>query len=94
MRHENRRLLLFSKNRRHIITDRQPRLKIECGKRLIEQQKLRVGRQRPDQRRSLAHPAGKLRRMGISEAPEPIIAQHLLDPRLCLFIKPVLDLQT
>ena len=57
-----------------------PNAGVECAERLIEQQNLRLRRERASERHSLALPAGELRRIAVAESLELNELQELVDP--------------
>ena len=68
----------------YLVRQLKPRLIVQRGKGLVEQQQLRVAGQGPYQRHLLAHAAGKLRRAVLFKPGKPIAVQQRTGLRLSL----------
>ena len=93
VRHHQRRHLFPADDAVHILGHLQPRLIIQRRERLVQQQDVRLGRQSADQRRTLPHPAGQLRRPCILKVTESIDVKKLMCPLLRTRCQCVLDFQ-
>ncbi len=74
--HEDHGLGLASQNFRNLVGKRNPRLRIQRRKRLIEQNDIGLGAERARERRPLAHAAGKLARQVVQELAQPVTGQQ------------------
>ena len=89
MRSEQRRLVLAADDLRDVARHGQPRLIVERGKRLVEQQHIRRRRQRADERAALAHPTRELVWQLARKAVEPVLREqgaHGVAPRGCVLV--------
>ena len=68
-------------------------LRVDGGKWLVEQQQLRLRRERPRERDALALPAGELHRIPRAEARQANELQQLIDARPALRLRHLLDPQ-
>ena len=68
-------------------------LRVERAERLVEQQHLRLDRERAGQRHALALATGELRRVAVGELLEVHELEQLVDPRLDLGLGPLADLE-
>ena len=57
----------------NVVADGQPRLIVQCGKRLVEQQDLRLRGEGAYERRALPHPARKLVGHMFEKSPQPVL---------------------
>ena len=64
----------------HVALEDELGLIVERGKRLIQQQNVRIGRERADQRHALAHAARELIRVRVLKAPKAVGFQQLVRP--------------
>ena len=69
-------------------------LRVEGAERLVEQQHVRLDRERPGQRHPLALAPGELRRIALGEPVELDQAQQLVHAGVDLGLRPLADLQT
>src|SRR5699024_5345945 len=77
-----------------VVTDIEPRLVVESGKRLIKQENFRIQYQRADKCGSLPHPAGKLGRAGRLKLSQTISIQKFMGPFFHFRIQGMLNFGT
>ena len=77
VRDEDRGLALAAQDLGDLVRQREPRLRIERRKRLVEQHDVRLGAQRARQRHALAHAARELARQVVQELAEPVAGEQL-----------------
>ena len=91
---EKRRLVCISDDLSDVISDRKPGLIIQCGKRFIQKEDIRLKYQSPDQRGSLAHSAGKFGRSGVGKRFQTVEFQKFFCFGACACRQHMLDLKS